>query len=180
MSDMPLLLDADDAIEYYSRPGLTDAERAFVVAFLSTKGYRNKSIRNALGIKNVYTVSHLSRAGSLTDAELTLWHRNPHRIKLGHIRAVASLPAAHREDVLRGLLVRRRSVRDLVATLRGDDVVDNADIKRYEQVMGDVLGRVVKVRFDDSGSGSLSLSFHGLDDLDDITQRLGFDPKGRM
>ncbi|EPG5599011.1 TPA: hypothetical protein ACF3JA_003511 [Escherichia coli] len=39
MNNLPLLLDAREAIDYYHQhPGMTDAEKAYVVAFLSGEG----------------------------------------------------------------------------------------------------------------------------------------------
>lgn len=74
MNNLPYLIDADEAIEYYkSKSDLTDAEKAYVVAILSQEGYSNKSIRQSLGIEKVYTVTHLKRAGaSLSESELNL------------------------------------------------------------------------------------------------------------
>ncbi|WP_423839452.1 hypothetical protein [Vibrio cholerae] len=63
MNNLPLLLDAREAIDYYHQhPGMTDAEKAYVVAFLSGEGRSNSQIREDLGIEKVYTVTHLKRA----------------------------------------------------------------------------------------------------------------------
>jgi len=41
--------------------------------------------------------------------------------------------------------------------------------------MGEVLGRQIKIRFNQAKrSGSLTLDFYGLDDLDHISRCLGF------
>lgn len=111
MNNLPLLLDAREAIDYYHQhPGMTDAEKAYVVAFLSGEGRSNSQIREDLGIEKVYTVTHLKRAGTLSEEELTLWLRNPRKITLGHVRAVAKLPFSKREKLLRDLLHTRTPV----------------------------------------------------------------------
>lgn len=50
MNNLPLLLDAREAIDYYHQhPGMTDAEKAYVVAFLSGEGRSNSQIRRGSG-----------------------------------------------------------------------------------------------------------------------------------
>lgn len=177
MSNLPYLIDADEAIEYYKgKSDLTDAEKAYVVAILSQEGYSNKSIRQSLGIDKVYTVTHLKRAGtSLSESELNLWHKNPTRITLGHVRAIAKFPASKREDLLRNLLTKRIPVHKFESLAQGKDEDRDTDIKRYELIMGEVLGRQIKIRFNQAKrSGSLTLDFYDLDDLDHISRCLGF------
>ncbi len=77
-------------------------KKAYVVAFLSGEGRSNSQIREDLGIEKVYTVTHLKRAGTLSEEELTLWLRNPRKITLGHVRAVAKLPFSKREKAPEG------------------------------------------------------------------------------
>lgn len=177
MSNLPDFFDAEDAIEYYKGTShLTDAERAYVVATLTNEGFSNKSIRKALGIDKVYTVTHLKRVGTqLSQTELTLWHRNPSRITLGHVRAIAKLPAKNREHLLRTLLTQRVPVHKFEALAQAKNEDRDTDIKRYERIMGEVLGRPIKIRFNPAKrSGSITLDFYGLDDLDLISRGLGF------
>lgn len=177
MSNLPYLIDADEAIAFYrEKSDLTDAEKAYVVAILSKEGYSNKSIRKSLGIDKVYTVTHLKRVGTLlSESELTLWHKNPSRITLGHVRAIAKLPANKREELLRNLLTKRIPVHQFEALAQGKDEDRDADIERYERIMGEVLGRQIKIRFNQTKrTGSLTIDFYGLDDLDHISHSLGF------
>jgi ParB family transcriptional regulator, chromosome partitioning protein len=177
MDNLPFLIDADEAIDYYnSKSDLTDAEKAYVVAILSREGYSNKAIRKALGIDKVYTVTHLKRAGtSLSESELGLWHNNRTRITLGHIRAIAKLPQSKREEMLRNLLTKRTPVHKFESIAQGKSDERDTDIKRYECIMGEVLGRQIKIRFNATKrSGSITLDFFGLDDLDHLSQSLGF------
>lgn len=176
---LPLLLDAQEAVEHYRQrcADMTDAERAYVVAFLSREGYTNRQIRESLGIAKVYTVTHLKRAGMLSEDELLLWKGNPERITLGHVRAVAALPRPRREEFLRGLLHTRVSVHRLEAIAQGRDAEGSPDIRRFETRMSDATGRPIKLRYDQaSRTGSLTLGFASLDDLDDVCRALGFEP----
>lgn len=177
MNNLPFLIDADEAIEYYKgQSELTDAEKAYVVGILDKEGYSNKSIRKALGISKVYTVTHLKRVGtSLSESELGLWHKNPTRITLGHVRAIAKLPQSKREELLRNLLTKRIPVHKFESIAQGKSNDTDTDIKRYERIMGEVLGRQIKIRFNAAKrSGSITLDFFGLEDLDDISKSLGF------
>ncbi|WP_444928304.1 transcriptional regulator (plasmid) [Microbulbifer sp. TRSA002] len=177
MSNLPYLIDAEEAIEYYKgKSNLTDAEKAYIVAILTKEGLSNKDIRRSLGIDKVYTVTHLKRVGtSLTDAELNLWHKNPSRITLGHTRAIARLPAQKREELLRGLLTKRTPVHKFESIAKGKEEDRDSDIKRHERIMGEVLGRQVRIRFNPTKlSGSLTLDFFGLDDFEHISRCLGF------
>lgn len=183
MNQLPLLADVEEAIEHYrAHPYATDAEKAYVVAMLSRHGMSNAQIRHALGIPKVYTVTHLKRAGmSLSDSELLLWHRNPHRITLGHVRAIAKLPQAQKENLLRDLLLRKTPVHQFEALAQGKGMERDADVVRYESVMGEVLGRRIKIQYNQAKrSGSITLDFYTLDDLDAIAKSLGFDAEQHL
>ena len=113
MTVLPLLLDADEAIQYFrNSDSLSDAVKATVVAAMHNDGYSNKQIRDSLNIKEVYTITHLKRVGtSLSQNELSLWHRNPTKITLGHVKAITKLAGPLREALLRKLLSTKMSVR---------------------------------------------------------------------
>ncbi len=177
MEYLPYLLDKRDAVDFYQKnPACSDAAKAFVVAFLSKAGLSNREIRAALNIDKVYTVTHLKRAGlSLTETELALWHKNPDCITLGHVRAVAKLPQQERERMLRKLLAQKTPVHQFEAIAQGETEQRNADIKRYQERMAEVLGRPVKIRYNNAKkSGSLCLDFFTLEDLDHLATTLGF------
>lgn len=179
MEELPFFVDIEDAVEFYElNPNRTNAVKAYTVAFLSKEGLANKDIRDKLKIKDVYTVTHLKRTGSLlSDTELTLWHNNPTNITLGHTRAIAKLPRQQREDLLRGLLTKKTAVHkfELIAQGKIENHEKDTDIKRYELIMSEVLGRPIKIRFNQAKkSGTLALDFFGLDDLEDLSKALGF------
>lgn len=177
MNALPLLIDAEEATEYFrEHPDCTDAEKAYIVGVLSNEGLTNKQIREALKISKVYTVTHLKRAGtSLSEEELTLWLNNPLRITLGHVRAIAKLPRTKREELLRGLLRTKSSVQKFESIAQGKSDDRDADIKRYEVLMGERLGREIKIRYNQGKrTGCISLDFYTLEDLDHISKQLGF------
>jgi len=179
MRSLPILLDADEAIEYYKEnrvDPLTDAERALVVSTLHKDGYKNSDIRKVLGIPQVYTVTHLKRVGvSLTDMELSLWHKNPKRITFGHVRAVAKLPHLKREPLLRSLLSKRISVSEFERIAKGEPARQDIDIARFETEVSETIGRPLALRYNKvKRAGRLTVSFYGLDDLDDLLAGLGY------
>lgn len=82
MAHLPLLTDAEEAIDYYkSQPhSPSDPITAHVIRILVQDGYKNRDIREALGIEKVYTVTHFIRVSqALTDGEMELWFNNPDR-----------------------------------------------------------------------------------------------------
>lgn len=176
MNTLPYLLDAEDAIEFFNSENCySDAARAYVVRTLNQEGYTNLKILEALNIKKGYTVTHLKRVGLLlSEEELSLWHSNPKRISLGHVRAIAKLPRSQREELLRSLLVKKISVRKFESLAKGEMDTDS-DISRYENLMSEVIGRQVGIKFNNQKlTGTITLDFFGLDDLEVITKALGF------
>ncbi len=177
MEHLPFLTDAQEAVDFYqTNPTCTDAAKAYVVALLSNEGFSNRAIRSALNIDKVYTVTHLKRVGlALSETELALWHKNPTRITLGHVRAIAKLPRQEREKMLRKLLARKTPVHQFEAIAQGNSEQRDVDIKRYEERMAEILGRPVKIRYNNAKqSGSLCLDFFTLEDLDHLSTSLGF------
>ncbi len=180
MKMLPILLDDQEAIRYYHETArISDAEKAYVIRILSQEGYQNKRIRDVLTIAKVYTVTHLKRVGTvLSEDELELWLNNPQKITLGHVRAVAKLPQPKRETLLRELLAKKISVHECEVIAKGQSEEKDVDVKRYAQDMEDQLGRPVSIRYNPAKcSGSLTLQFFGLDDLDDVSGLLGYEIK---
>jgi ParB family chromosome partitioning protein len=184
---LPILLDSEEAIDYYQKhPSCTDAVKSYIVGFLHNEGLTNPDIRSALGLK-VYQVTHLKRVGtSLTESELETWHKNPRSITLGHLRAIAKFPYNERIKLLDDLKAGKekkkkgkksaKSVSAFEAKARGEAETKDADIKRYEELMQEVTGRVTKIKYNATKqSGSITLDFFSLDSLDDISKALGFD-----
>ena len=110
-------------------------------------------------------------------------------LTMGHARAVASADdpeALARQVIEQGLSVRQtehlaRQVKpgagtDIARGVARKDARDrNADIEALERQLGDLLGLKVKVAHS-GGSGSVTLHFSSLDQLDLICQRLSGEP----
>jgi len=180
VAHLPLLIDAEEAIQFYkAQPSLTDAAKAYAIGLISNDGYSNSEIREALEIDKVYAVTHLKRAGTqLSLDELELWHNNPSKNTLGHVRAIAKLNREKREPLLRNLLANKCSVAEYEAIGRGRETDKDVDIKRFEQLMSERLGRDIKIQYNKGKQyGRITLGFFTLDDLDDITEKLGYSPE---
>lgn len=177
MPNLPLLIDAEDAVEFYqANPTRTDAVTAYIVGILSEEGMTNREIREALNIHKVYTVTHFKRAGScLSQDELNLWHSNPTRITLGHVRAIAKLGRSKREEMLRRLLSSHVPVSQFERMARGEEEQQDSDMKVYERQLEETLGRGITISFNPANQyGKLTLDFHSLEDLDELVSKLGF------
>lgn len=176
----PLLLDKAEAIAFYQENSLiSDAVTAYIVGLCSKEGLTNKEIRESLNIDKVYTVTHYSRVGkNLTEEELMLWHKNPHRLTLGHMRAICKLPSLERNRLMRHALTRPIPVSEFERIARGDNAQHDTDIKRYQNLMSDVIGHPVAIKYNAAtGRGSLTLEFFNLDELDKFAELLGFNSK---
>ncbi len=177
MEHLPLLIDAEEAIaHYHGNPSISTAVKAYIVGLLSKEGYSNPAIRDVLAIDKAYTVTHLIRVGTaLTEGEFALWLNNPQKIEFGHVRAIAKLPYATRDKLLRDQLSHKRTVRQFEQLAKGNEADQDIDIKRYTRLMEDAIGREVKIKFSPlKGSGSITLSFFSLDDMDELAKGLGF------
>ena len=178
MQSLPFLFDAEEAIKYLLANQTSDAEKAFAIGLMSHSGLTNKMMRNALNIDHVYTVTHYKRAGTLlSEEELTLWHNNPKRITLGHVRAVARLSRNRRETLLRDLLIKKKSVQmfEAIANNKELNKVQNSDVQRYADLLGEHLGRNTHIDFNTRKKiGSITFDFFSLADLDNLAMKLGF------
>ncbi len=173
---LPILLCPEEAIDDYLSNNLSDTEKAYIVAYLSKEGFSNRQIREALKIDRVYTVTHLKRAGSISEQALLLWLNHSHKIKLGHIRVITRLKPEQHLTILEKVIRQRLSVHQLTLIAEGKDQ-DDANIKRYVSQMAETIGRSVTLNYNSSQKkGSITLDFWSLDDLDEIAKRLGYVP----
>ncbi|MGN0921010.1 MAG: transcriptional regulator [Cellvibrio sp.] len=180
MQTFPLLTDAQEAILYLrSNPDSSDAIRAYAIGICSKEGLTNKQLREITGIDKVYTLTHYSRVGkNLTEEELILWHRNPQRLSLGHMRAICKLSHKQREPLIRKALARHTPVSEFERIARGEESTSDTDIRRYQNLMSDAIGHPVNIRYNPaSGKGALTLEFFNLDELDKFAELLGFNSK---
>lgn len=174
MDTLPLLIDEDDAVDLFNNGNCNDTIKAYVVHYLSNNGLSNRQIRDLLGIDKVYTVTHLRRAGSLSEGELLLWMRNPKCLTLGHIRAISQLPAQKRENAIRNQLRTKHSVRQLEKLVKNVEIAD-INTKHYVEEMSTSIGFKVELQHNQvKGGGKLSIFYHSLDELQGIAEKLGY------
>ncbi len=180
MIPLPYFVEREDALNALKGPEKpSEALLALIVAELARES-PNREIRVITGIKQVYTVSHLKRAGkTLTHEQLELWHNNPKRITLTHVRALCRMRSQQREQMLRKLLSTKMTSAELeaiAAKRQTSDLGNESDLDRYARKMGEVTGRVVSLSYRPAlQSGKITLSWQGYDDLDELSLNLGFD-----
>ncbi len=178
MDSLPLLVDAQEALEYLSKTHApNDALLAYIVRILVKDGYSNSRIGQVLGLSKGYTVTHYKRCGlRLSEPELSLWFNNPERITLGHARILASIPDSDRDHWMRTVIKSRLPIASLKAQIHGQKDPADVDIAKYAERMSDHIHRGVSIKFDKTSyCGKITLDYYGLEDLDDIAQKLGFE-----
>lgn len=190
IEDLPLILDADEAIEHLNGNVCNDAVKSYAIGIMSKDGYTNVKIRKALGIEEVYTATHFIRAGTkLSEEELQMWNENiqmvsankqgVYPITLGHIRVLAKYEKRIRTRLLSRIMKelideKPISIPILKKLAEENNPSAKSDIKRLEDVMGEKLGREVFISFNKSkGSGMLKLKYYSPDDLDVLINLLG-------
>jgi len=175
---LPMLLDKKEAVRFLAdQPLLSDAVKAYVCGLLhKSYGLKNRELRPIFGIARVYSMTHLIRVGSaLTDEEFLLWHNNSSVLTLGHMRCLCHLPTGQRLRWIREVLARRLSVSSLHGKVWGGNGNKDKDIASYENLVSDKLGRPVNIKYlAQKQTGDLVLTFFGLDDLDDLLEKLGY------
>lgn len=200
---LPLLLDADEAIDYLQSDERNDAEKAYAIGIMSRDGLSNKEIREALGIKRVYTATHYIRAGTrLSEEELNLWHENivacskkkkltdlkmgrtHHLITLGHIRTMLGLKKSDRLELLEKIESENGSkegrpitIEELKQIMKGLELEkeNGSDMRWFEQDFEDKTNRSIKVQYNkDSEMGTIKISFYKLSDLEEICSYFGY------
>jgi ParB family transcriptional regulator, chromosome partitioning protein len=100
----------------------------------------------------------------------------------GHARALVTAPdpgALARRIVEEGLTVRsaeamaQQSIAQPSTRPKSAKTAKNADLKALEKQLGDALGLVVEVTHKANGAGEVRIRYKSLDQLDEITRRLG-------
>jgi ParB family transcriptional regulator, chromosome partitioning protein len=100
----------------------------------------------------------------------------------GHARALVTAPdpgALARRIVEEGLTVRsaeamaQQSIAQPSSRQKSTKSAKSADLRALEKQLGDALGLVVDISHKASGAGEVRIRYKTLDQLDDITRRLG-------
>ena len=171
---LPILFDEFDAIKKY-KDATTDAERAHIVGFLS-ESWRSQKISMSLGIENKYLLSYLKRAGNvLSEEELELWQRNAHVVTLGHIRALLGYDSNTRDKILRDIISKRMSVREVESLKHPSKKAKSSDLLDFENKLSQAAGAPVEIQYDPlTHSGKLIIDFYSLEELEDKAEKLGY------
>lgn len=128
-------------------------------------------------------VSHLLRILKLDPAVLA--HISNGQLSLGHAKLLPGLPQSTQRELAeavahQGLSVRalERRIRHLNGNTREQPRTKrprDPDIVRLEQRVGEIVGAKTQVDYDtQQGRGQLVFTFHSLEALDSILQRLGY------
>jgi ParB family chromosome partitioning protein len=175
-------------IENIQRETLNALEEADAYAqLLETYGHTQEALAGLVG-KSRSHVANLLRLRDLPEFVRDALRRGD--INMGHARAVASADdpeALTREIITKGLNVRQAE--QLAKAVRpgpGSDIARgvarqaanapvDADVAALERQLGDILGLRVKVAAR-GGSGTVTLHFSTLDQLDLVCQRLSGEP----
>lgn len=130
------------------------------------------------------TITHLLRILKLESPILTQVEDG--RLNLGHAKLLVGLPQAMQlvlaeDTVNKGLSVRalERRIRSLNSNPKPSTATHNtrrdADIMRLEQRVGEIVGAETRVDYEsDKGRGRISFTFHSLEALEGILERLGY------
>lgn len=108
------------------------------------------------------------------------------RLSLGHAKLLVGLPQdiqlrLAENTVSKGLSVRalERRIRSLSSTAKpssGTHTRRDADIVRLEQQVGEIVGTETRIDYAaDRGRGRISFTFHSLEALEGILERLGYE-----
>ncbi len=189
-----IVRDFDDAttaevalIENVQREDLNAIEEADAYATLmETFGHGQDEVARLVG-KSRSHVANLLRLRSLPQFVRDALVRG--ELNMGHARAIATASDPEdlaREIIAKGLSVRQAEAlarkvkpgagRDMArAVARAEQGAADADIAALERQLGDLLGLKVKVAHA-GGSGTVTVHFSSLDQLDLVCQRLSGEP----
>lgn len=164
-------------IENIQREDLNPLEEALGLDRLIREfGMTHESAAKAVG-RSRSAVSNLLRLLNLQDSVRTLLMDG--KLEMGHARALLSLPASRQPGVAAQVASRGWSVRETERQVQRL-IVDKPRIERtagrdlivLQDELSDRLGATVSIKADRKGSGSLSIRFHSLEQLEGLLQQL--------
>lgn len=161
-------------IENIQRENLNPLEEAAGIKRLADEfGMTHQQAAEAVG-RSRAAVSNLLRLLSLTPAVQELLMEE--RIDMGHARALLALEGVAQISAAQRVAQTGLSVRETEALVKrltkgksstSPTKVD-ADVVRLQTELSDLLGARVQIQAKSNGSGSLSVYYHHLDQLDDL------------
>jgi len=187
LREVPVVLrDVDDntalaiaLIENIQRENLNPLEEAIGIQRLIDEfGMTHEAVGKAVG-RSRSAVTNLLRLLSLAEPVQTLLMNGS--IDMGHARALLAVSGPRQYELAQRIVALGLSVREAeqLAT-RGSPTASapkprprkDRDIVALEEELAELLGAAVSIRHRKSGSGSLTIEYGGLDQLDAILARL--------
>ena len=189
LRDVPVVVrDIDDhtalamaLIENIQREDLNPLEEAAALHRLIDEfALTHQQAADAVG-RSRAAVSNLLRLLELPDGVRKLVEKG--RIEMGHARALLTLPVAQAETLARQAADEGWTVREIERrvqqaqkqsgdTRKPEPTKHNPDIAVLERELSDSLGAEVNLKGSRGGRGKLVISYHSLDQLDGILERL--------
>ncbi len=168
-------------IENIQRQDLNPLEEAGALQRLRDEyGLTHEQVATAVG-RSRTAVTNLMRLTELADEVKTLIMEGA--LEMGHARALLGLPRSEQAAAARRVAARKLTVRQTEAMVRDHDsggksaggagktAVNDPDVQRLEQELAEHLGAKVALK-DRKGKGQLVISYHTLDELEGILERL--------
>jgi ParB family transcriptional regulator, chromosome partitioning protein len=170
-------------IENIQREDLNAIEEAVALQRLQQEfGLTHEQIAEAVG-KSRTTVTNFMRLLGLA-AEVR-GHLEEGRLEMGHGRALLALPLEQQSTVAREVVQKALSVRETEALVRRllapkaektKKPGDNADIRRLERELSDIVGAAVAIEHKAGGKGRLIIDYGTLEQLDGILRHFRPEP----
>jgi len=174
-------------IENIQREDLNALEEAHGIQRLIDEfGMTHEAAARALG-RSRAAVTNLLRLRALAEPVQELLASGS--IEMGHARALLSLDPARQITLANQVASQRLSVRDterevarLMAPARGAGAPargrePDRDVLRLQERLAETLGTAVRLRVGPRRTGRLEITWHSLEQLDDLTRRLGLSPE---
>lgn len=166
-------------IENLQRESLSPIEAAAGLKRLSElHQLTHEEIAHRIGKSRVY-VTHVLRLLHLEPAVQTLVDEG--HLSLGHAKVLSGLPLGEQSRWASAIVKKQLTVRGLERALGAERKViprfkpgKASDWRRLERELADLLATPVEVTANKAGKGELKLSFHSLDALDGLLERLGY------
>jgi len=171
-------------VENIQREDLNPLETADAVArILDQTGLTQRAVAQMLGLSRDQ-VAHLVRLLKLGAVARRLVSEG--LLDMGHAKVLAGLPPEVQDPLARAAADGRWTVRRLereASRARQPSPEHprrrDPNIVRLEQQVGETVCAATRIDYTTDGTGQLRFSFHSLDELEGILNRLGIDPSSR-
>ncbi len=166
-------------IENIQREDLTPMERAISLQrFTDEFQMSHQEVAEHVGMSRAAVSNHIRLLSLHADVKQFLQNGD---LEMGHARAMLSLNNSQQLKAARFVVEKNLSVRDAEQLVRRmltavdkpfkANVID-PDVKALQSQLTDTLGVPVEIRHGPKGKGKLIISYHNIDSLEDILDRL--------